>query len=608
MSYNIKVNKNFHFLTKNEKTTMPSHIICFDTETEVIDNQHKLKLGWAFYCKIENDKITRENKFFFTKKEQFWEFIKKYAYKNTKVYIFAHNIQFDFMIVGGSVELQKHNLYIDNDFIDNGNFILSVKEKNKINEKKHYTGCNFLFLDTMNYVKKSLKSIGEMLKIEKMEIDFNNCSFEYLKKYCYRDVEITQKFILEWIEFLKSNDLGNFKYTLASQSFSTYRHRFMNSDIGIHNIINAIELERKSYRGGRNEVFKFGKDFAYIYDVNSMHPYVMANNRYPTKIIGFYRNGNKGSIERAFNKGFGIIADVDISTTENIIGIKDERLFFPIGQFRCQITTPEIKYLLDNGHKILKVHNYAIYEMDYIFKDFIEFFYNERLKARNENNLIKSEMYKILMNSLCGKFGQKINSWLVIGEYDIKNDTDRIEQIYNVDTKKYTLLKYFGGKIYKNDGYVEGYNSFVAIPSFVSAYSRVYLFELMKIAGLENVLYCDTDSLFLNSDGHNNIKNTPYVDDKKLGCLKLEKKGNVNIFGCKDYNFNKVRKTKGISRNSKVLGKNKFSYTQFMKIKTSLRKGFTDGVYINNVEKELKQQYKKANIINNKTTPFELNL
>ena len=130
----------------------------------------------------------------------------------------------------------------------------------------------------------------------------------------------------------------------------------------------------------------------------------------------------------------------------------------------------------------------------------------------------------------------------------------------------------------------------------------------MKIAGLENVLYCDTDSLFLNSDGHNNIKNTPYVDDKKLGCLKLEKKGNVNIFGCKDYNFNKDRKTKGISRNSKVLGKNKFSYTQFMKIKTSLRKGFTDGVYINNVVKELKQQYKKANIINNKKNPFYLNL
>jgi len=506
------------------------------------------------------------------------------------------------------VELQKHNLYIDNDFIDNGNFILSVKEKNKINEKKHYTGCNFLFLDTMNYVKKSLKSIGEILKIEKMEIDFNNCSFEYLKKYCYRDVEITQKFILEWIDFLKSNDLGNFKYTLASQSFSTYRHRFMNSDIGIHNIINAIELERKSYRGGRNEVFKFGKDFAYIYDVNSMYPYVMANNRYPTKIIGFYKNGNIKSIERALNKGFGIIADVNIKVSENVIGIKQDRLIFPIGEFRCQITEPEIKYLLEHGHKITKVFNYSIYETDYIFKDFVDFFYNERLKARSENNLIKSEMYKILMNSLYGKFGQKINSWLDIGEYDIKNDTDRIEQIYNVDTKKYTLLKYFGGKIYKNDGYVEGYNSFVAIPSYVTSYARIYLFELMKIAGLDNVLYCDTDSLFLNQDGHNNIKDTEYIDDKKLGCLKLEKKGNVNIFGCKDYNFNKVRKTKGISKNSKILEKNKFEYTQFMKIKTALRKGLLDGVYINNVVKTLNQDYKKAIVKDNKTTPFELNL
>ena len=67
-----------------------------------------------------------------------------------------------------------------------------------------------------------------------------------------------------------------------------------------------------------------------------------------------------------------------------------------------------------------------------IFLKILLNFYNERLKARNENNLIKSEMYKILMNSLYGKFGQKINSWLDIGEYDIKNDTDRIEQIYNV--------------------------------------------------------------------------------------------------------------------------------------------------------------------------------
>lgn len=608
MTCNIKVTKNFHFLSRNEKTIMPIHIICFDTETEIQEGKQVLKLGWAFYCKLENGKITRENKFFFTDKKEFWNFLKKYSLRNSKVYIFAHNTQFDFMIVGGSLELQKHNFYIDNSFIDNGNFIMSIREKGKFNSKNHYTGTTYLFLDTMNYVKRSLKSLGEMINLNKFDIDFDTCSFQELKEYCYRDVEITQKFILTWIDFLKSNDLGNFKNTLASQSFSTYRHKFMKYDIGIHNIANAINLERNSYRGGRNEVFKFGKDFAYIYDVNSMYPYVMANNLYPSKIIGFYKNGNVGSISKALNKNFGIIADVDIKTTENVIGVKDERLFFPIGSFRVSITEPEIRYLLDNGHKILKVHNYAIYEMQPIFKDFIEFFYTERLKARNENNLIKSEMFKILMNSLYGKFGQKVNNWLDIGEYNLDKENDRIEQIYNFETKKYTILKYFGGKIFKNDGYIEGFNSFVAIPSYVTSYSRIYLYQLMKVAGLENVLYCDTDSLFLNSEGHKNIKDTPFVDDKKLGCLKLEKKGNVNIFGCKDYNFNKERKTKGVTKNAKVLDKNKFEYTQFTKLRTALRKNLLDGVYINNVEKTLKQEYKKAIVTDNKTTPFELNL
>jgi hypothetical protein len=380
----------------------------------------------------------------------------------------------------------------------------------------------------------------------------------------------------------------------------------MKHNIGIHNIVNAIELERKSYRGGRNEVFKFGKDYAYIYDVNSMYPFVMSNFKYPTKIIGFYPKGNIGSIERAIKKDFGIIADVDISTTENVIGIKRDRLIFPVGSFRCQITTPEIKYLLENGHKILKVHNYSIYEMDYIFSDFVDFFYNERLKAKEQNNEIKSYMYKILLNSLYGKFGQKINNWLEIGNYD--NENERIEQIYKPDIKEYQIFKYYGGKIYKNDGYIEGYDSFVAIPSFVTSYARIYLYELMKVAKKENVIYCDTDSLFLTIDGHNNIKETKFVDDKKLGCLKLEKKGNVNIFGCKDYNFNKIRKTKGISKNSRVIDKNTFEQQQFIKIRTALRKNLLDGIYVNTIVKKLNQDYKKSLVVDNKSIPFELHL
>ena len=609
MKYNPNFIRNFHFLSRNEKTIMPSHLIFFDTETELIDNVQKLKLGWVFYARYEKGKISREKKYFFTEIKEFWDILKKYNYKNSKIFIFAHNISFDFLVVGGSMELQKHNLYIDSSFIDGGNFILSVKEKDKINEKNHYYGTNYIFLDTMNYIKRSLSFIGDMIGLKKMDIDFNKCSFEELATYCYRDTEILQKFIISWIEFLYNNNLGNFKYTIASQSFTTYRHKFMPYEIGIHNNINAIELERKSYRGGRTEVFKFGKEYAYIYDVNSMYPYIMKVNKFPSKIIGWYKGGNKKSIINALNKGYGIIADMNIKTETNAFGIKKDRLIFPIGSFNCCLCSPEIEFLLsDNTSEILGVNSYCLYQMDYIFSDYIDFFYSKRIEAKKSGDMLQSEIFKLFMNSLYGKFGQKMKVYKEIGTYDINQEIDRIEHIYNTETKEYKLVKWFGGKITIDNGYTEAFNSFVAIPSFVTAYARIYLFNLMLISGLDNVLYCDTDSLFLSKKGKDNLIKSDYISDNELGKLKLEKKGYANIFNCKDYNFNKERTIKGVPKTAKVTGKNQFNYNQFIKIKTALRKGIIEGVGINNIDKEISQEYKKGIVKNNKSYPFRLDL
>ena len=148
----------------------------------------------------------------------------------------------------------------------------------------------------------------------------------------------------------------------------------------------------------------------------------------------------------------------------------------------------------------------------------------------------------------------------------------------------------------------------MAIPSFVTAYARIYLFNLMLISGLDNVLYCDTDSLFLSKKGKDNLIKSDYISDNELGKLKLEKKGYANIFNCKDYNFNKERTIKGVPKTAKVTGKNQFNYNQFIKIKTALRKGIIEGVGINNIDKEISQEYKKGIVKNNKSYPFRLDL
>ena len=56
------------------------------------------------------------------------------------------------------------------------------------------------------------------------------------------------------------------------------------------------------------------------------------------------------------------------------------------------------------GGNIINYKEVIQYEGKVIFKEFSEFFYNERLKCK-KSNPAKANFYKLVMNSLYGKFG-----------------------------------------------------------------------------------------------------------------------------------------------------------------------------------------------------------
>ena len=65
----------------------------------------------------------------------------------------------------------------------------------------------------------------------------------------------------------------------------------------------------------------------------------------------------------------------------------------------------------------------------------------------------------------------------------------------------------------------EGASSCVAIASYVTAAARVYLAKMIELAGEGNILYCDTDSLFVTRKGYDNLAR--FVQQDKLGKLKV---------------------------------------------------------------------------------------
>lgn len=278
----------FHEFRKSKKINMQSNFCFVDTETFAIRddvNTEKLyfKLGCAIFWNREKSKVIKKS--YWYKPNYFWDDLeKRFSKKNKHLYLFAHNIYFDFKILNGFRELFNRGWFLDSHYIKGTTFIMTFKKK--INSRLTYS---LHIWDTLNYIRKPLSDIGESVGFPKLKINFDKTNNKDLEIYCKRDTEILYQFIKKLINFLVVNKLSRLTATIGSLSFSAFRHRFYKPKeckIFIHNWKRAIKLERESYKGGITDNFQIGSfDDVYKTDINSMYPFLMREQKIPTKLV-----------------------------------------------------------------------------------------------------------------------------------------------------------------------------------------------------------------------------------------------------------------------------------------------------------------------------------
>ncbi|KAL8517376.1 hypothetical protein ACS0TY_015565 [Phlomoides rotata] len=84
---------------------------------------------------------------------------------------------------------------------------------------------------------------------------------------------------------------------------------------------------------------------------------------------------------------------------------KDGILIFPTGEFVGVYYSEELKYAKKLGYQVLPISGYLFQERESPFKGYVSSLYASRLQAKKEGNDVMSFVYKILMNSLYGRFG-----------------------------------------------------------------------------------------------------------------------------------------------------------------------------------------------------------
>ena len=509
-----------------------------------------------------------------------------FVVKNLKGYrIYFHNGgRYDFLFLFDKL-LKYGELTIINK--DSGLIALILNLKNKKGKIE--------FVDSYLLLPSSLDKLSKIYNtsVKKFEVDFN-------KNYSSDDNEINLHLkndciiLYEIIEQVYKID-GFLKFTIASQSITTFKDKFF--DGYFWNAPNKFDdlIRKYFYYGGRVEVYKcYGKNLFY-YDVNSLYPFVMLQKmpvgipiktkKYVTDKIGFYK-------VKFLEKYESYISPLIFRTEKSgnyFVNANINDVFY--------LSNLEVEYFINKKIKIEIVWGYYFKHSDYVFNDYVNYYYKIKSETKNETERF---LAKLKLNSLYGKFGQKTFGKNI----EEINDNNFDSPIYD-ETLGLVLVERKRNVTFRG----------VYIASYITSLARFYHFKLMEQIGFENIFYCDTDSIITNKKLGDDLINN------EIGKLKLEAEIKEGVFllpktyAYIDKNGKEVVKCKGMNEitfnelKSLLFNDKKFIQKTFEKIlgfKESLKRKNkikkSNGYLLKMVEitKKLEFNYKRRKLINDK--------
>ncbi len=611
-----------HYLKANKTSRTPSTFIFFDTETrpDEIPGRtdrviHRFRLGCASSFRWEGGIMTRRKQLDFEDIPYFWNWVVWHLSKQRPVWMFAHNVGFD-LTVSRIWELVEDGPFKIKRYVsDDPPVILSLEhERGKL-----------VILDSLNWFRCSLETIGKDMGLDKIPVDFTDCTDGELMDHCRRDVEILERRIFSLLTFLRENDLGVMQKTAPAQALQCYRHRFAPRTTVtrirkckdgeyrpakvevcyplMHDNKDLAGRERRAYFGGEARCFWIGRVFdpesvqtvgkvgrkglgpreregpIYHLDVNSLYPYVMKEYKYPCKYLHTLDSPSQSDL-RELLKTHEAIAVVKLNSPTTTFPIRIlTKPAYVCGHFWTVLTGNELRHAL-NCCFVTSIQEAYMYEVRDMFTGFVASLWNKRKEYQAVADKSSESLCKLLLNSLQGKFGAKAHQWI-----------DRSTAVAPIAWGRYCFEEPWGGHVtqYRSIGWHvqekqeggEARDSFVSIPAAICSNGRDYMRRLREVAGQGNTLYQHTDSMHVTREGYDILLRNGYIDQHSLGKLKLVEVMRYGEYrGINNYSINGRDIVSGLKGDSKPIEERVYRTTQFASLARIVAAKPPDGILV----------------------------
>lgn len=434
---------------------------------------------------------------------------------------------------------KDHWLYAHNgsgyDFL----FIFRELNRRKASYRAFRTGGRYFlkingrsFFDSAAILRSSLADICEDLKITrpKMKVpeDFYTRIRHYWpifgREYMRRDCEALYEAIGIVRETMRR--LGCvLKPTLASTAMDLFRRKYLTRPLYPEPWDSPVEAAaREAYTGGRVEVFKHKMQAGGSWDINSCFPRAMLDP-VPVELNGAYKNGIPD---------FGLVrCTLTVPDNEYVPPISwrspSGKLYFPTGTWQAWVTSIEARAIRDRyGSSSLTIERSYSFVGEAIFHDYCSELFSVRLAAKKRNDASMAYVCKLVLNCLYGKLAtSRSREEMLFGESYAGFPFDNPKALKKLAKLKEMKVRHTVRE-YSSEDHIYGMPTFLerapyifpATAAWITSHARVLQLQpLLDDAG-KDVVYCDTDSIYRESDAPSKL----YTDKlgNALGELKLE--------------------------------------------------------------------------------------
>lgn len=403
---------------------------------------------------------------------------------------FGHFAQYDWRYMMNYIIEHRLDAYIS---MRNDNDVYQITIKRD--------GKKYVMRDSYALWNSPLEKLAKSFcpELPKLEIDFDKVVFDPKNpehiSYAIRDVKILLVGLPRLASMLSRHFGVNPNATFASTSVKGWQYtlpkgtKYDSSKYGEQEV-----FIRQAYYGGL--VFLTNTNLqtdCVTYDINSSYPYAMMKYGVPYGRVGEskdYQDGRMGIYRCRVRAPDNLVVAI-LLARDHRGSMRQYR-----GTFETVCTNRELIFAAQNGYEIEEIYEGLVWEETiFPFTPFIEkckSIRSEFKRPASEGMAAEEYLAKFMQNSLYGKFGSRRERFRLMAAHTMSEEDLDGAEAWDENGDWYVKRNELDKDMRCNPSWAV----------FITAHARLRLLQAVYSAGVENVIYGDTDSITLKKGEH----------------------------------------------------------------------------------------------------------